>query len=393
MVTALLLVIYLSYVGLGLSHSLFGVALPSIQTEFGVSAASANYITMIITGSTIVSSMLGARLVNKFGTRAVLTVSASVAALAVLGFSVSGNLWMMCLFAIPLGLSAGATDAALNNYIALHYSAMHLNFMHCFYGVGIMASPYIMSIILENSGWRVGYQAILGIQILIIAVIVCTLPLWKKVKHNDKNDDGESVIPENLSYFAMAKTSEIRLNWLMCIAVNAIEGVSGTWGAFYLVHAHGFREADAAALITMFYIGLALGRFLSGILSTKISGWSVIKISVAVMVLGTLVLFVPVSIVAAIGFFFVGLGNGPIYPNFIHLAPRHFGKKHSASVLSSQMATAWFGVLIGPPIYGCLVELIAPSVMPVYILGWDVLFIIVMFLFVRTMKKKDKKLS
>ncbi len=229
MVTALLMVIYIAFIGLGLPHSLLGAALPGIEAELNVSSTALSSITMIITGCTIVAAVFGSRIVNKYGTRMVVLVSATMAALALLGFSVSGSLWMMCLLAIPLGLSSGATDAALNNYIALHYSAMHLNFMHCFYGVGIMASPYIMSIILKSSGWRMGYLAIFGIQLVIVAIIVATLPFWKKVQHkNNGENEEEEVTPKNLSYLTMFKTPEIRLDWLMCIAINAIEGVTGT---------------------------------------------------------------------------------------------------------------------------------------------------------------------
>lgn len=393
MVTALLMVIYIAFIGLGLPHSLLGSALPGIEAELGVSSTALSSITMVITGCTIVAAVFGARIVNKYGTRAVVLVSALVAALALLGFSFSGSLWMMCLLAIPLGLSSGATDASLNNYIALHYSAMHLNFMHCFYGVGIMASPYIMSMILKHSGWRIGYRAIFGIYLLIVAIIVVTLPLWKKVQHkkNEENEE-EEVTPKNLSYLSMLKTPEIRLDWLMCIAINAIEGVTGTWGAFYLTRAHHLSEADAAGFITLFYIGLALGRFLSGLLSTKLSSWKLIKISTLVMVAGTMIMFVPNPVFAAAGFFFVGLGNGPVYPNIMHLTPKHFGKEYSASVLGSQMATAYFGVLVGPPVYAFLADKIAAAVMPVYILVWDALFIVAAAFFLKKMKKQQREL-
>ena len=392
MVTALLVVIYIAFIGLGLPHSLFGAAWPAIQTDFNVSIDSANYITMLITGCTVIASIFGARLVNRYGTRTVVMVSASMAAVALFGFSVSGNLWVMCLFAIPLGLSSGATDAALNNYIALHYSAMHLNFMHCFYGVGIMASPYIMSLILESSGWRVGYQAILGIQLVIVVVILATLPLWKKVRHA-KKETKEEVTPKNLSYIDMVKTSEIRLDWLMCIAVNAIEGVVGTWGAYYLIHAHAFTEAKAAGLVTLFYIGLASGRFLSGLLSTKISSWNLIKFSIAVMVAGTVIMFVTKPTFAMVGLFLVGLGNGPVYPNIMHLTPRHFGEEHSASVLGYQMASAYFGFLIGPPIFGYLAKQINASVLPAYIMVWNALLILAVILFLRKFKKQNKNIQ
>ena len=179
MATALLIIIYIAFIGLGLPHSLFGAVWPEIQREFGVSIDFANYVTLIISGCTVASAMLGARITNKFGTARVVSVSTFLAAIALLGFSFSGNLVAMCFFAIPLGLSAGATDAALNNYIALNYSAMHMNFLHCFYGVGVMTSPYVMSVMLKNYDWHYGYKVIFLIQLSIALIILITLPLWK----------------------------------------------------------------------------------------------------------------------------------------------------------------------------------------------------------------------
>lgn len=387
MVTALLIVIYIAFIGLGLPHSLFGAAWPAIQADFALPIDSANYVTVLISAFTVVSSMFGSRVVNKFGTRVVITVCTIMAALSLLGFSLSGGILAMCFFAIPLGLSSGATDAALNNYISLHYKAMHMNFMHCFYGIGIMTGPYIMSIMLQNSGWRVGYRIIFMIQCLIALVIIATLPMWKKVKHGNKNStEQETVVAKNLSYIAMAKDSAIRLDWFMCVAINAIEGVVGIWGSSYLVHVHNFNEAAAAAAIIAFYIGIASGRFLSGLLSNKVSSWKIIKIFTGVMLFGTAVMFVPTPSVAVVGLFLVGLGNGPVYPSIMYLTPKHFGEEFSSSVLGSQMAAAYFGILIGPPIFGTLANVISPSVFPLYILIWDAVFSVAALWFLR--KKK-----
>lgn len=391
MVTALLIVIYVAFIGLGLPHSLFGAAWPAIQSDFALSIDSANYVTVLISAFTVVSSMFGARLVNKFGTRVVVTVCTIMAALSLLGFSLSGGLFAMCVFAVPLGLSSGATDAALNNYIALHYKAMHMNFMHCFYGIGIMVSPYIMSVMLENSGWRAGYRTIFLIQVLIALIIVITLPMWKKVNHKNTSPEEKTTSSKNLSYITMAKTPEIRLDWFMCMAINAIEGVAGIWGSSYLVYTHNLSDAAAAAAITMFYIGLASGRFLSGLLSTKMSSWRIIKIFTVVMIFGTAIMFVPASSVAIMGLFFVGLGNGPIYPSIMHLTPRHFGEEQSGSVLGSQMAAAYFGVMIGPPLFGTLANIVSPSVFPMYIVIWDVVFVVSAILFLHKINKKDLK--
>ncbi len=384
MITLLLVIIYIAFIGLGLPHSLFGAAWPAIQLDFGVSIDTANYVTLIISGFTVISSMLGARLTKKFGTSRVVATSTLLAAAALLGFSFAENIVVMCLFAIPLGLSAGATDSSLNNYIALNYSAMHMNFLHCFYGVGVMTSPYLMSIILDKSGWQSGYRVIFAIQICIAAIMLLSLPLWKKVGGVEAEEEDKNAKP--LSYITMAKASAIRLDWLMCIAINAIEGVVGTWGSSYLVHAHSLTEARAAGAITLFYIGIAGGRFLSGLLSAKISNKNLIAIGTVIMMAGIACMLIPVKALAIAGLFLVGLGNGPVYPNIMHATPKNFGKAHSNSVVGSQMATAYFGIMIAPPIFGLLAKWISASILPIYLAVWGVVFIVASFLFSKKIK-------
>ena len=384
MITLLLIVIYVAFIGLGLPHSLFGAAWPAIQLDFGVSIDAANYVTVIISGFTVISSMLGARLTKKFGTSRVVATSTLLAAAALLGFSFAENIVVMCLCAVPLGLSAGATDSSLNNYIALNYSAMHMNFLHCFYGVGVMTSPYLMSIILDKSGWQSGYRVIFLIQLGIAAIMLLSLPLWKKVGGTEK--DAESITANPISYITMAKSATVRLDWLMCVSINAVEGFVGIWGASYLVHAHAFTEARAAAAISLFYIGIAGGRFLSGILSTKISNMNLIKIGTAIMMSGAILMFVPFKFLAVAGLFLVGFGNGPIYPNIMHLTPRHFGEEYSNSLVGSQMATAYLGIMVAPPIFGFLAKWINAGVFPIYIGVWGVIFIAATLLFLKKIK-------
>jgi len=342
--------------------------------------------------------------VNKFGTRAVLTASTVLAALSLLGFSFANGIVTMCIFAIPLGLSAGATDAALNNYISLHYKAMHMNFMHCFFGVGMLTGPVIMAFVLDSAGWRAGYRTVFSklagrvkqstqshtvfaLQCVIVLIVLLSLPIWKKVKHASNTAQAEAVVSENLSYFKMIKRSEIRLDWYMCIAINAIEGGVGSLGAWYLVNAHGLSEASSAAAITMFCAGIALGRFLSGIISNKVSSRAIVKVSVGIMLLGTALMFVPVTAVAIAGLFLVGLGNGPIYPSIMYLTPQHFGEKHSTSILSSQMAAAYFGFMVGAPVFGSIAKMLSPSAFPLYILVWGAIFVVSAMLFFRKISK------
>lgn len=388
MITILLLiVIYITFIGMGLPSSLFGSAFPAIQTEFELSTASANYVTILITGFTVLSGILAARFVNRFGTQKVISVCVVLAALSFFGFSISPNLLVMCLFAITLGLSSGTTDATLNNYLSLHYKAIHFNFMHCFYGIGTIASPYIMSIMLENGSWRGGYRMVFILQCVIALIFFLSFPLWKKAKHQIQADDNNSTQAENLSYLAMFKNSAIRLVWIMCIFANITEGVISIWGCSFLIHAHKLSEASAAGLIIMFFIGMALGRFLSGIISTKLSSWNIIKLSTVVLFIGTVLMFVPVSTVSVLGLFFVGLGVGPIYPNIMFLTPTHFGQKHSASILGTQMAAAYTGFLIGPPVFGLLANFTSAAILPTYTLISNVLFVIASICFLKKLKK------
>ncbi len=383
----LLLVIYIAFIGMGLPSPLFGAALTTISTDFAISEATASYVTVILTGFTVVSAMFGSRFVNKFGTHTVVTVCTILATLSFLGFSHSPTLWVMCLFAIPLGLSAGATDAALNNYISLHYKAIHMNFMHCFFGIGTILSPSIMSVNLANNDWRGGYRMVFIIQAVIALIVILSFPLWKKVKHEEQTEDEDSLKPENLSYISMAKNSAIRLIWLLCLLANIAEGVVSIWGSSFLIDAHRLSEASAAGLITMFFGGIALGRFLSGLLSTKLSAWSVIKFSTIIMFIGTGLMFVPHSTVAVVGLLLVGLGVGPIYPNLMYLTPKHFGQKHSASILGSQMAAAYSGFLIGPPMFGWFANAMGSSVLPAYILASNVIFVAAAYFFLRKVKQ------
>jgi len=387
MVTALLIVIYIAFIGNGFTQSLFGAALPAIQGDLALSLDMANYVNVLIPACTAISSMFGGRMVNKFGTRAVLTASTVLAALSLLGFSFANGIVTMCIFAIPLGLSAGATDAALNNYISLHYKAMHMNFMHCFFGVGMLTGPVIMAFVLDSAGWRAGYRTVFALQCVIVLIVLLSLPIWKKVKHASNTAQAEAVVSENLSYFKMIKRSEIRLDWYMCIAINAIEGGVGSLGAWYLVNAHGLSEASSAAAITMFCAGIALGRFLSGIISNKVSSRAIVKVSVGIMLLGTALMFVPVTAVAIAGLFLVGLGNGPIYPSIMYLTPQHFGEKHSTSILSSQMAAAYFGFMVGAPVFGSIAKMLSPSAFPLYILVWGAIFVVSAMLFFRKISK------
>ena len=389
MATVLLIIIYAAYIGLGLPDSLFGAAWPAIQQDFLLPLSDANYVTIIVSGCTIISSLLGAKFVNKFGTWAVIAFSTGITALALLGYALSPNLLVICLLSFPMGLGAGAIDSALNNYIALYYNAMHMNFLHCFYGVGVIVSPYVLSLVLKTSTWQEGYITIFYLQAAITALMILSYPLWKKVRHKSQVDNAETVVPRTLSFGEMTKNPLARLSWGMFIAANAIEGAAGTWGSAYLVYTHGLSMSDGAKLVTLFYVGLAGGRFLAGLLSKKFTSWQLIFGGAAMIGMGAVLMFYPHPAAASVSLFLIGFGVGPIHPNLMHLTPRHFGADVSASYIGSQMAAAYLGILAAPPLFGILAQKAGTAILPVFELVWLVIFVAVTLLFLQMFKKQS----
>ncbi|MFV0529062.1 MAG: MFS transporter [Lachnospiraceae bacterium] len=369
MATILLIIIYIAFIGLGIPDSLFGTAWPLIYTEFDLPIAYASSVTMLISGGTVVSSLFSAQIIKRLGTGRITAISTLVTAAALLGFSYAGNMVWLCLFAIPLGLGAGAIDTALNNYVALNYKAIHMNFLHCFYGIGITLSPYLMSIAFEkDASWRGGYRIVFYFQLAIAVVTLLALPLWGKVKaaHDESGQ-------EEIHTFALGELlniSSVRSVVLIFLASCAIEYTCGIWGSTFLVGAKGMTAAVAAKTITFYYLGIAIGRFLSGVFAYKISSWRLIKTGQFITFAAILVLLLPLpSAISGAGLFLVGLGNGTLYPNLIHLTPQNFGKRMSQSVMGVQMAASYVGTMLMPPFFGLLAQNISISLFPYYLLG------------------------
>lgn len=382
MATLLLIVIYISFIGLGIPDSLFGTAWPAIYADFRLPISFASFVSIIISSGTIISSLISAKVISLFGTNKVSAFSTAMTALALLGFSLSANFLLLCLFAIPLGLGAGAIDTALNNYVSLHYSATHMSFLHCFYGIGVTVSPYILSLVIDSSaGWRGGYRIAFGIQLSIAILLFLTLSVWKKAHHQDS--DGTDQPSKTLSIREIARIPGVRLMWCLFITSCAIECTCGGWGSTYLVEYKHMDAVTAARMVMLYYMGMALGRFLSGILATKLNSWQIIRIGQWILgiALITLVLPVPAGISSA-GLFMVGLGNGPLFPNFNYLTPQNFGADISQSVMGTQMAMSYIGIMLAPAICGILGQFINMGVFPVYLL----LFYVVMVTATRKVK-------
>ncbi|MDO4285866.1 MAG: MFS transporter [Eubacteriales bacterium] len=369
MALLLLLIIYVAFIGLGIPDSLFGTAWPAIYTEFDLPVGMASCVTLLISGGTIVSCLLSARLIARFGTARITAVSTFLTAASLFGFSCSRNMLWLIGCAIPLGLGAGAIDTALNNYVALHYKAIHMNFLHCFYGVGVSVSPYLMSLALsDGSNWRGGYRTVFWIQFGISLLMFLSLPLWKKVGHSGGAQEEEEPI-QAVGLLPLLRQPGIRAACLIFIGSCAIEYTCGVWGSTFLVNAKGFSASTAAMIITCYYVGYALGRFFSGLLSVRLGSWQIIRIGQCITIAAILILLLPLpSYIACLGLFLTGLGNGPVFPNILHLTPQNFGRDISQSAMGVQMSASYIGIMLAPALFGLLAQNISAGLFPWYLL-------------------------
>lgn len=389
MTTILLIIIYITFIGLGIPDSLFGTAWPAIYPAFNVPISHANFVTSIISGGTILSSLLSTRLIRRFGTAKITAVSTAMTAGALFGFSVSPNMVFLCLFAVPLGISAGAIDTALNNYVALHYRAVHMNFLHCFYGIGVSLSPYLMSLMLSATGnWRQGYQTVFWVQSEIAAVTILSIPLWKKVNSADSCTEEDTLV---VGVLDLLKEQKVRRVCLVLLGSCAIEYTCGVWGSTFLVNEKQMAVDVAAKVIMFYYIGMALGRFSSGVLALKCTSQQIIKIGQCITLVAVALLLFPLSSVVTSGaLFLIGLGNGPIFPNMIHLTPETFGKERSQAVVSIQMSASYVSIMLAPVLFGLIAQYIRVALFPYYLCV--MLFIMLLGTFLaHKSEKTDKK--
>lgn len=385
MYSLLLALIYLAFVSLGLPDSLLGSGWPVMHAQLGVPVAYMGAVSMVISGGTIVSSLLSDRLTRKLGTGGVTVVSVFLTVVALFGFSASTGFRMLIAFAVPYGLGAGAIDAALNNYVALHYKARHMSWLHCFWGVGTIVSPYVMSYALMHGTWNGGYRAVAVLQLLIAVLLLVTLPVWKKA-----GGAAPETARQSVGVRGALKIRGVPYLLMGFFAYCAAESTAMQWASTYFVEVKALPAERAAGLAALFYIGITAGRFVSGFVSERLGDRNMIRLGALVLGIGTGVLALPTaSHTAAIAaFLVVGFGCGPVYPCIIHSTPDNFGAENSGAIIGIQMAGAYVGSTFSPPLFGLLGNALGFSVLPGYLFFFAVLMIAMTELTFRTAKKE-----
>ena len=392
MLSLLLAVIYLSFISLGLPDSLLGSAWPSMYEEFSVPVSYAGVISMIISAGTIFSSLQSDFLTKKFGPGLVTAVSVAMTASALFGFSFSDSFWMLCLWAIPYGLGAGSVDAALNNFVALHYSSRHMSWLHCMWGIGATSGPYIMSCALTGGlGWQAGYRYIGWIQLALTALLAFSLPLWKKTGRSLSVPGQTAVDALPLSVRQVLRLPGAKAVFGCFFAYCALEQTAGLWGSSYLVLHGGMSAEEAAGFASLFYLGITVGRALNGFLAIRFSDDHLIRMGQGILASGVILLLLPAGKTAAVmGLILVGLGCAPIYPSIIHSTPAHFGAEKSQAVIGIQMACAYIGNLLMPPLFGLLANHIGVFLYPFYLLALLVLMAVLHMRLCRQIDSAEK---
>ncbi len=386
----LLIIIYLSFISLGLPDSLLGAAWPTMYPQLAVPVSYAGIISLIIAAGTVVSSLQSDRLTRRFGTGRVTAFSVATTAVALFGFSVSSRFWQLCLWAIPYGLGAGSVDASLNNYVALHYKSKHMSWLHCMWGVGASAGPYIMGFVMTHGGsWSGGYRSIALIQIVLTAILFCSLPLWKG-RPQVTDNAGNQVEAKPLSLRQVLKIRGVKQVLVCFFCYCALEQTTGLWASSYLTLHKGVSPETAAGFASMFFLGITAGRALSGFLTMRLSDVQMIRLGQGLIGGGIVILLLPLGAAASlVGFVIIGLGCAPVYPCIIHSTPAHFGADKSQAIIGIQMACAYVGTCLMPPLFGLIANHIGVSLLPWYLVAILALMIVMHELLIRAVAVKE----
>ena len=367
MTQLLLAVIYLAFISLGLPDALLGSAWPVMYPQFDVPISYAGIVSMIVSAGTIVSSLASDRLTRRLGAGLVTVLSVAATALALFGFSLSHRFWMLCLWAVPYGLGAGSIDAALNNYAALHYESRHMSWLHCCWGIGATLGPYVMGYALTGGlGWNSGYRIISILQLALTVVVAVSLPLWKR-RPREAEEQGQT---RELSLGQILRIPGAPQIMLCFFCYCAIEQTAGLWASSYLTLHRGVDPQAAAGYASMFFLGITLGRGVSGFVTMKLNDNQMILLGCGILAAGVAAMALPLGSAAALlGFILIGLGCAPVYPCIIHSTPAHFGAENSQAMIGVQMASAYVGTCLMPPLFGLIARNISVALLPWYLLA------------------------
>lgn len=379
----LLIIIYLAFISLGLPDSLLGAAWPSMYGELGAAVSWAGAISMIIAGGTMISSLLSDRLIRRFGTGLVTVVSVAMTAVALLGFSFSHAFWQLCLWGIPYGLGAGSVDAALNNFVALHYKSRHMSWLHCFWGVGATAGPYIMGLCLAGGlRWNHGYFTVGMIQIVLVICLVVSLPLWKSKESPGGVMAGGSGGGIGLRGTVKLPGAKAILTAFFCYC--SLEATTGLWAGSYLALHKGIHPETAAKWAALFYLGITSGRLICGFITDRLGDKFMVRLGQGLALTGTVLLLVPAGdTLTLMGLMMIGLGCAPVYPSLLHETPENFGIENSQAIMGVQMASAYVGTTLMPSIFGVVAEHATIGLYPLYLM----FFVVIMFIMVERVNK------
>jgi fucose permease len=360
MTTLLLLIIYVAFISLGLPDSMLGAAWPLMRTELGLPLEGAGLVSLFVTTGTIISSLLTGTLIRKLGTGKLTTLSVLTTALALLGYSFTTNFTWLLLMAIPLGLGAGAVDAVLNDFVARHYSSRHMSWLHAFWGVGATAGPLLMAWMISlTQRWQNGYRSVSIVQFALVMILVASLKLWKNGEY--ATSEAHTQKPSNGSIW---KIPGMGPNLAAFFAYCALELTAGLWFASYLVQIRGVKAETATAWAASYYFGIMLGRVINGFLTMRFSSKTLIRAGQTSILLGIGLLFLPGNLFSLVGLLLVGLGCAPIYPSMLHETPARFGKENSSRLMGIQMASAYVGLTVMPPVVGLIASRLSLKVFP-----------------------------
>lgn len=383
MASLLLPIIYLAFISLGLPDSVLGAAWPSMYGELGVPVSYAGIISMTIAAGTVISALLSDRVTRLFGAGRVTAISVALTAFSMLGFSLSKSFWMLLILALPYGLGAGSVDAALNNYVAIHYKSHHMNWLHCMWGIGTVIGPNIMGLVFAgNDVWNTGYRYLFFIQIIISAILFLSLPLWKKDERGAENSKNS----KPLSLFEILKIKKVKYAVVVFFCYCSVEATAMLWVGSYMVFEMGMKEAVAASLSSIFVLGVALGRLISGFLTFKLSNRDVMRLGITAMFIGFVIFFIPFKGTALAGILLIGTGLSPVFPGVLNLTPSIFGEDKSQGVIGVEMASGYVGTALMPPLFGFLSKRIGIELLPLYLL----LFALILAIFYTKLVRKKQ---